>query len=189
MPYRKSPIQIDYIYHLYNRGVDKNNIFFHKSDWEYFTLKMHHYFKPEHVSILAYCLMPNHYHLLVDVHTDQFITKVLHPFFASYVISVNKYQNRVGPLFQGPYKAKEVDSEQSLLHLSRYIHRNPVEAGLVSDPIDWSYSSYPIYSGKKDDALVNTELILSLMGGFTNYEKFVLEYSKYELDRNLTIDI
>jgi len=188
MPYRKSPIQIDHIYHLYNRGVDKSKIFFRKSDWEYFILKMHHYFKPEYVSVLAYCLMPNHYHLLVDIHTEQFISKVIHPFFSSYVISVNKYQNRVGPLFQGPFKAKEIDSDESLLHLSRYIHLNPVEAGLVSHPNEWNYSSYLAYSGKKDEPFINSDLILSMMNGFTNYEKFVLEYSINELDRNLAID-
>jgi REP element-mobilizing transposase RayT len=188
MPYRKSPIQIDQIYHLYNRGVDKNNIFFQKSDWEHFYHKMQYYFKPKHVSVLAYCLMPNHFHLLIEVHSEQLISKVLQPFFASYVTSVNKYHQRVGPLFQGPFKSKEVDSDQSLIHLSRYIHRNPVEAGIITDINEWRYSSYPVYSGQKNDEFIKTDLILSIMGGVILYEKFVLDYSKNELDKNLTID-
>ena len=187
MPYRKSPIQIDHIYHIYNRGVDKNNIFFGKSDWINFYLKMQRYFKPEYVSVLAYCLMHNHFHFLVYVHSDQFVSKALQPFFGSYVATINKYQKRVGPLFQGSYKSKEVDSEESLLHLSRYIHRNPVEAGIVMKPEDWSYSSYPVYKGLRRDAFVKTDMILAIIGGSDYYEEFVEEYSDKELDKSLTI--
>ena len=188
MPYRKSPIHLDHIYHIYNRGVDKNNIFFQKSDWINFYFKMQKYFKPEYVSVLAYCLMQNHFHLLIYAHSDQFVSKALQPFFVSYVTTINKYQKRVGPLFQGPFKSKEVDSDESLLHLSRYIHRNPVEAGIVLNPDEWRHSSFPVYKGLRRDGFVKTDMILDIMGGLVFYEKFVEDYSSMVLDKSLTFD-
>ena len=106
---------------------------------------MRRYFNPDVLSLLAYCLMPNHYHLLVYLKTENISKKVMQPFGTSYVKAVNKQQKRVGPLYQGPFKAKLVDNDTYLAHLTRYIHLNPVYANLVGHPADWPYYSYTEY--------------------------------------------
>lgn len=175
MPFRKKPIVPDKIYHIYNRGVDKRPIFLNKNDWEFFYAKMRDYFKPEHASLLAFCLMPNHYHLIVLTHSKEFSLKVMQPFMLSFVKRINKKYQRAGTLFQGPFQSKVVESEGSLLQLSRYIHLNPVKAKLVDKPEDWEYSSYRDYIGYRKNNFIRTDIILSLMGNPELYQKFVLE--------------
>ena len=102
-------------YHVYNRGVNRGVIFFNQENYAFFIRRMSHYFQPAIVQIIAYCLMPTHHHLLVRMITDdEFASKVMQPFGTSYVKAVNKQQDRVGPLFQGKYKVKLVDSDAYL---------------------------------------------------------------------------
>jgi len=126
-------------YHLYNLGVNHQPIFFNDGNWGYFIKRLKHYFQQELIDIIAYCLMPNHYHLIVYLKTDELSSKIMQPFTVSYTKAVNLQQNRVGSLFKGTFKAKLVDKNEYLLHLSRYIHLNPVFANLVKHPSDWVY--------------------------------------------------
>ena len=135
------------IYHIYNRGVNRQNIFFQKANWVHFIKLTKKYFTPELVDVIAYCLMPNHFHFLFNVKCDNFGKKYMMPFLVSYTKSINRQENRVGPLFQGAYQAKVVDSDESVLHLSRYIHLNPLQAGLVDQAEQWMFSSYQDYLG------------------------------------------
>ena len=99
--------------------------------------------------------------------------KVMQPFGTSYVKSVNKQQKRVGPLYQGPFKAKHVDNDAYLSYLTRYIHLNPVRAKLVKHPADWPYSSYSDYIGIRNGTLPQTDLILSQFATQADYRDFV----------------
>ncbi|MCB0037983.1 MAG: transposase, partial [Anaerolineales bacterium] len=158
------------------RGVDRQPIFFARENWGFFIQRMHQYFQPQYVDVIAYCLMPNHYHILVYIKVDdEFGTRVMQPFGTSYVKAVNRYKKRIGPLFQGRYKAKLVDSGQYLHTLTRYIHLNPVCARLVDDPADWPYSSYLDYVGLRNGQLPKPDIILEQFETRDSYRKFVLD--------------
>jgi putative transposase len=172
-PGKNPPLLPGNYYHFYNRGVNRQPIFFHKENWGFFIKKLRHYFKPAQIIILAYCLMPNHYHLLVYLLAENIGNTVMQPFGTSYVKAINRQQKRVGPLYQGPFKAKHVDNEAYLAHLTRYIHLNPVRAGLVDHPADWPYSSYTDYIGLRRGTLPQTELILSQFDSQADYQTFV----------------
>jgi putative transposase len=172
-PGKNPPLLPGNYYHFYNRGVNRQPIFFCTANWGFFIQKMRHYLQPELITVLAYCLMPNHYHFLVYLLTDDIGNKAMQPFGTSYVKAVNRQQGRVGPLYQGPFKAKHVDNDGYLAHLTRYIHLNPVRAGLVDHPADWPYSSYTDYVGLRNGTLPQTELILSQLPSRTDYQAFV----------------
>ena len=174
-------IRANHFYHIYNRGVNRQAIFFGERNYRFFIQRLRAYFSPEHADIVAYCLMPTHYHLLVQVRTNDFGKTVMHPLSTSYTKAVNREQGRVGPLFQGKYKARLVATDAYLRNVTRYIHRNPVEAGYVQDLTSWPYSSYPDYIGLRDGALPNSHLILRSYRSATAYRQAV-ECGDYEPD-------
>ena len=155
-------------YHLYNRGVDKRIIFQDRDDYTRFLYLLKIYLSPlenlqaefpllrtylinknlaGQVDLLAYCLMPNHFHLLVHQKNKDGITKLMRQVMTSYSKYFNNRFERIGPLFQDIYKAALVDSDDYLLHLSRYIHLNPLYRGITVD--EYICSSYFNYLGKK----------------------------------------
>jgi putative transposase len=180
VPYRKVEFRAGQTYHLYNRGVNRQPIFFRPENWGYFIKQLRRYFKPERIDILAYCLMPTHYHLMVTLKTDDLGARVMQPFSVSYTKAVNRQQERVGPLFQGPFQAAWVDRDSYLLHLSRYIHMNPVVAGLVARPEDWTFSSYRDYIGLRNGTLPVPDVVLSQFPSRQAYRAFVESYRDQE---------
>jgi REP element-mobilizing transposase RayT len=173
MPYRRNLLAEGQYYHLYNRGVNRQPIFFCEPNWAFFIRLIQKYFQPDLVEILAYCLMPTHYHLLVCLHTDGFPQKVMQPFGISYTKAINEQQNRVGPLFQGHFQAAWVDSSAYLLQLSRYIHLNPVRTNLVEHASDWIYSSYRDYIGLRKGTIPHKEMVMSFFSTPGDYREFV----------------
>jgi len=163
----------DEYYHIYNRGVNRQAIFFVDHNWTFLLRRLRKHFLPDLVEIIAYCLMPNHYHLMVLVKSDDFSHKVMQPFGTSYTKAINKEQGRVGALFQGRFKGKHIAKDNYLLHLSRYIHRNPVEAGLVSKLMDWEFSSYRDYIGQRTGTLPKPSIILEQFTSVEDYAAFV----------------
>lgn len=162
MPYRETPLLPGSSYHIYNRGVNGEKIFFSERNSLYFINRLA-YFIDQKADLLAYCLMPNHFHLLVRVKTENFTQAVLKPFFTSYVRAVNLDQQRTGPLFQGRYRVKEIEDESNLMICMKYIHLNPVKANLVSSPEDWKYSSYSDYFLGKRHSLTQTTLAFDFL--------------------------
>ncbi len=114
------------------------------------------------IELIAYCLMPNHFHLLIKQVTRDGMTKLMRSLSTTYTMYFNKKYQRVGSLFQGKYKAALVTQDNYLLHLSRYIHLNPLLSGLMtgSDPVNWPYSSYQYYIGHKKADWVKPEIVL-----------------------------
>jgi len=98
-----------------------------------------------YVKILAYCLMPDHYHLLVKILKDDVFSKLISDVENSFSRYLNTKQKRKGPLWQSNFKAVRIKNNEQLLHVSRYIHLNPTTANLVADPKDWRFSSYRDY--------------------------------------------
>jgi REP element-mobilizing transposase RayT len=182
MPYRKTLAQPDCYYHIYNRGVDRRPIFFCSDNWRHFLVLLRRYFVPSSGQIVAYCLMPNHYHLLVRVLALDFAKDVMQPFGVSYTKGVNLQQSRVGPIFQGPYRSVAIESDDQLLHLSRYIHLNPVRAGLVTAPEDWPFSSYREYVGLRTGTLPEPSVVLGQFSGMRDYAQFVNAYLDTDKD-------
>ena len=165
-------------YHLYNRGVNRQPIFFEQKNWGYFIKRLRHYCLPDLIEIVAYCLMPNHYHILAYLKDDNLSKKIMQPFTVSYTKAVNQQQDRVGPVFQGVFKAKLVDKNEYLLHLSRYIHLNPVLAGIANNPANWTFSSYQDYVGLRHGTLSKPDIVLSQLPSRQAYAKFVHAYSE-----------
>jgi len=140
--------------------VNRQSIFFCKSNWNFFIQEIRRYFQPDLVEILSYCRMPTHYHLLVGLRTDDFATQVMQPFGTSYTKAINRQQDRVGPIFQGRFQAIRVDTNAYLLQLSKYIHLNPVSTKLAVQPTDWIYSSYQDYIGLRHGNIPKTEMLI-----------------------------
>jgi putative transposase len=114
------------------------------------------------VELLAYCLMPNHFHLVVRQSDDRGMPELVKRLSNAYVSYFNRRYDRVGSLFQGSYRAALIDEQKGLLTLSRYVHRNPLELlpgqGLLEE---YPYSSYPEYLGRRQTEWVHPEVILA----------------------------
>jgi putative transposase len=154
----KDKIEEGHYYHIYNRGNNKGLIFFEEANYHYFLEKFEMYVVP-HCEVFAYCLMPNHFHLFLKTNDKRCFERGLRNFFISYVKSINKRYQRVGSLFQGRYKAKEITSSGYFTNIVTYIHRNPVEAGLVTQPEDYHFSSYHFYLYPTDGLLTKNPVI------------------------------
>ena len=187
-------------YHVFNRGSNKREIFLEKYDLERFFLSMqefnsenpigsiyeHSFNKKksnrdsELVEFICYCLNPNHYHFLVKQATDDGIAKFMHRLGTGYTKYFNQKYENSGSLFQGTYKAKHVNNNEYLLHLSAYINLNPEAHQLGSLA---SKSSWGEYLNSKNEGFCNTEIILSQFKNISEYKKFAkdsLELIKQE---------
>jgi len=135
-------------YHLFNRTNNRERLFHTEENKRYFCSKLQRYLTP-HCSILAFVLMPNHFHLLFRCETDmpENISRAVAVTLRSYTRGINRQYARTGSLFQQNTKALEVKDEQYLLTLIAYIHQNPVRAGLVSTVEEWKYSSFHDLTG------------------------------------------
>ncbi|MDJ1171277.1 transposase [Roseofilum sp. BLCC_M154] len=188
MPYRQVQFQQGCYYHIYNRGNNRQAIFFETDNYLYFLRQFRHYFiEPQVLDVLAYCLMPNHYHFLVYLNQADF-SQHMQRFTLSYTKAMNRRYERVGSLFQGRFQAILVDNDRYLAHLTRYIHLNPVEANLVESAEDWPYSSYPEYLQVRGGTLPQCERVTSLFESVDAYRQFVEEGGRDEVIQNLLFD-
>ena len=172
MPIRDTPFRAGEYYHVYNRGCNREPIFVRRENYLFFLTRLREYLCDSTADVFAYCLMPNHYHLLIRLRDDD-LSGPMHAMSTSYSKAFNKECQRVGPLFQGPFRAIHVDREEYLLHLTRYIHLNPVVAGLVARPEDWEFSSYPEYVGLRNGTLPQPHGVLESIGSSEAYRAFV----------------
>lgn len=189
-------------YHIYNRGVEKRTIFTNHLDYSTFLGYLKQYLSPPSphsdqrtlvlngktytvetrkpnnfhgkVTLLAYCLMPNHFHLLIKQTAKNNITSFMKSLCTRYTMYFNKSQQRVGRLFQGIYKAVLVETDAQLLHLTRYIHLNPLKLSptarslhqlLISQP-----SSYAEYCGKRITPWIDTTEVISFFNTHANHQ-------------------
>ncbi len=135
-------------YQVYNRGVNKQKIFFNEDNYEFFLDKIERHIAP-YCDILSYCLMPNHFHLLISTNDNSSdLSKALQVALSSYTRAINIQENRTGSLFQQNTKRKYIhtnDDGRYLTSVFNYIHQNPTDAKLVLSPEDWQYSSFNEY--------------------------------------------
>ena len=207
MPKRKTILATGETYHIFNRSLQHVPIFSTKTEFEQFLVAARYYlqknppvklsyyrqqpdrykldFNKTVVRLSAHCLMPSHFHLLLTQLEDEGIKKYIHKVATSYSRYFNTKHERKGPLFESKFKAVRIESHEQLVHLSRYIHLNPVTAYLVEDPEDYQYSSYNIYLGKKKSDFVDPSDVLANFSTPQKYKKLVLDQKDYqkELDR------
>lgn len=180
----KTPLEVNRYYHLYNHAVGKELLFFKDENYLYFLNKLETklcaYF-----NFYAYCLMPNHFHLVVSVKDYQtissllvnplpeqelylFLSRKLSNVFNSYAQAINKQEQRKGSLFYNRFKRKVINNEAYFVKLIHYLHYNPVKAGLCSNVAQWKYSSYKALISDKETVL-NKGAVLQLFGGKANF--------------------
>jgi len=192
MPRRLIPFVPELHYHIYNRGNNRERIFFEPDNYLFFLKRIKEYLVPV-ADVLVYCLMPTHYHVVGRIKPTSEISKILEVFDSSkpahspistammklsvsYTKAINKRFQRTGVLFQGQFQAKPILSSEYLFNLCRYIHGNPVKDGLVADISQWQYSNYLEWIGERDGKLVDKAFVQDNFDTPNEYRKFVLEY-------------
>lgn len=202
MAFRKTILATSETYHIFNRSVAGIPIFRGKREYEIFLEAMEFYLHAQPptkfslyrasrdrfeinsdenlVTILCFCLMPNHFHFMLKQEKEagikQFIQRLSNSF--AHYFSV-KYKQR-GHVFEGNFKAVRIETDEHFIHLSRYIHLNPVTAYIVEDPKDYPYSSYNTYLGNRGFLFVDPKLILTHFPSAKKYEEFVLNQKDYQ---------
>jgi len=159
------PLRISFegaVYHITARGNERKKVYLSKGDYERFLHYLFEARKKYRIIVHCYVLMSNHYHLIMETPNAN-LSKVMHYINGSYTTYFNKKRRRSGHLFQGRYKSIIVDKDSYLLELSRYIHLNPVRAGMVQKPEDYQHSSYKAYTVKSGNTLITENLILGLL--------------------------
>jgi putative transposase len=160
-------------FHAFNRGVNREKIFFREQDYRLFLRIVSECTDGIGIVMLAYCLLPNHFHFALRQDEPYAMAHFFKRLCDTYVKTINTIYGRVGHLFQGAYKLRLVDNPETLPNLSRYIHRNPVEANLVRDPTQWEYSSSREYCGLRRPTFLNTSIILDHVGGPERYRDYL----------------
>ncbi|MBI3578258.1 MAG: transposase [Ignavibacteriales bacterium] len=161
------------IYHIYNRGVRKSPIFFNKGNYQYCLELIKKYAETYDVTVIAYCLMPNHYHFVLQQKEGGTISKFLQTTFNAYTQAINKQQALSGTLFQGRAKTKQIESDSYVMGVIRYIHLNPVMARLTTKPEEWEFSDYHKWIGTQSDSLTHLSLRDRFFRDGKDYRLFV----------------
>lgn len=175
----------DSYYHVYARGASRKEIFLDAEDYEYYLSLIARYLcnEPQRdktgrtyvhlvgmVELLAYCQMPNHFHLLLYQVDEGVICTLMRGIMTSYSRYFNQKYDRSGPLFETRYKSSRVSSDTYLMHISRYIHLNPVKWR------SWKWSSFSAYTGGQQPEWLQIGRIKELFSSTEKYIEFVTDY-------------
>lgn len=211
MPYRKVFFANGEIYHIINRGVAQQPIFSNRKDYLKFLslIDFYRYIKPSlsfsHynrlakdekeeflknlkknsqllVEILTFCLLPNHFHLLLKQLRDKGISIFLRNLQNSYARYFNIKSQRIGPLFQSIFKAVRIETQEQLLHVCRYIHLNPSSSYIIGikDLENYPWSSLPEYLSQRVPIFTKPEVILKGFKDKNEYKKFIFDQAEYQ---------
>lgn len=178
-------LEKDCFYHIYNRGNNGDTIFKNDENYFYFLRLLEKYLIKK-TSIYAYCLMKNHYHILLKINDDEKITQSFSNFFNAYAKAFNKATNRTGSLFEKHFKRIKVNNEDYLKTLVVYIHTNPQHHQFVDSFKNYEHSSYKAIALNKDTFVESKETI-ELFGSIDNFEHVHMQKSdllakKYTLE-------
>ena len=168
-------------YHIYNRAVEKRTIFYTEKDYEYFINKILYFKEKTNVKILAYCILPNHFHFLLKEPEStsrvgfSAIAKFISILANSYTKYFNLNKDHVGRIFQGPFRSKLVSDDNYLQVLVNYINLNHLKHKITKKPNDWFYSSHHNYLGRRKEKIVDKDYLID----FNNYNKCIPQYLSY----------
>ena len=181
----------DKFYHIFNRGVNGQPIFFEERNYSFFLKRLDMYLS-DFIDLYSYCLMPNHFHLFFKVREIIGLNRkgkmcsieiAFKHLFMSYAKAINETYGRTGSLFQQNYRQKEVDNDAYFSWIIQYIHMNPVKAGLCNEPAGWRYSSYSAIISNKPTKLKREEVV-EWFGNINRFEKIhkerVIDFNKIE---------
>jgi REP element-mobilizing transposase RayT len=173
---RRTKLRTGETYHLYNRGNRKAEVFHDRQDYLYFLRQLRKYLLEFPVTLIAYCLMPNHYYLMVRQDGDNAISEMMQALGTSLSKTYNEKYGTVGSLFQGKFRDEHVGDNGYLMFLARYIHRNPIKAKLCAAPEDWEFSNYRDVLGQRAGTLCDFSSVLACFADDANiYREFVLD--------------
>jgi putative transposase len=212
MPGRSVPLVNEEYYHVYNRGTNKKPIFWQKRDYQRFIELLRFYSYTNHllryskflllanenrqniwqlmakendksVHIIAFCLMPNHFHILLKQVTANGISKFMGNIQNGYTRYANTKYDGVGPFLQGQFKAVHISDNYQLVHVSRYIHLNPYTGFVVKDfqaLCSYAWSSLPEYIERARTSFYHKEVIQSQFTSSSDYKQFVFDQARYQ---------
>lgn len=186
-------------YHIYNRGNNRENLFYKEENYHFF-LKKYDYYLSDYLETYAYCLLPNHFHLLVKVKPlemfkfsnflklgkpledpSEIVSEAFRRFFMSYSKAINKQSARTGSLFQKNFKRKLIEQDAYLLTCAKYIHQNPQKHGICDDFKTYQYSSYGRILIEKPTKLMKKEVI----NWFGNNDSYKQLHDTFNIDNNI----
>lgn len=199
MPARYIPFADNEYYHVFNRGVARMPIFNSIYNYQRFMKTVIYYqiegpkprfsnFVPtahsldkskKIVNIVAYCLMPNHFHFILQQVRENGISEFVSKLSNSYTKYFNTKFERVGPLLQGQFKAVYIETDEQLTHLSRYIHLNPLVGYVTKDLSLYPWSSYNEFLNNDSSGICSKEIVLDKFKSRTDYRQFVLDQVDY----------
>jgi putative transposase len=162
------------LYHVIVRGNQRQKTFLDESDYQAYLERLGRYRKGLGVTVYAYCLMPNHVHLLVETGAQP-LSRFMQGVQQSYTQYFNRKHRKVGHLFQGRYRAIVCDKDEYLLTLIRYIHQNPVRAKMVRKIDEYRYSGHRNYVEGRESEVLKPRMVLDMLGGRAGYRRFVQE--------------
>ncbi|MBI2019394.1 transposase [Candidatus Daviesbacteria bacterium] len=209
--FRKLVFRDGEIYHVFNRGIDRRTIFTDKKEYERFQklIKFYRhkdipirfskinqqpvefrekileklYSSERALDILSYCIMPNHFHFLLKQTSDKGVSVFISNIVNAYTKYFNTKHERTGPLFEGVFKAVHIETDEQLVHVSRYIHLNPVSSSIIptGELEDYEWSSYPEYLSLTEEEIAQKDLVLDMFKSIQAYQEFVnnqIDYAK-----------
>ncbi|HPF51322.1 MAG TPA: hypothetical protein PK335_07085 [Draconibacterium sp.] len=191
-----TPILGGNYYHIFNRGINRQAIFFEEKNYAYFLHLMKQFVVP-YVSVLAYCLIPNHFHLVIKVKEEilisegegipslpkdgilikdeieigKWVSRQYRRMFITYSMAINKQENRTGSLLDKNFKRLEITENEYLKYVIYYAHFNPKKHGLVEDFINYKYSSYSAMISEKETNL-DRELVYEIFEGEEGFKQY-----------------
>jgi REP element-mobilizing transposase RayT len=200
---KSTPLEPSHYYHIYNRGNNRENIFFEDRNYHYFLRLYANYIEPV-AETFAYCLMRNHFHVLVRIRTElagqpfaglkpakgltpEIVSRHFSNFFNSYAQAINKAYDRTGALFQKRFGRVLVDSDRYFLTLIHYIHFNPQKHGFVEDFRTYPYSSYSACLSTQPTRLKRQE-VLNRFGDASQFANFHQELADEKSIQHLVED-
>lgn len=187
MPRQARIISETGMYHVILRGINKQDIFFDNQDRYKFINELIKTKEKYEYELLTYCLMPNHVHFELKDKNMQ-LSEIMKSLNISYSSYFNKKYDRVGHLFQNRYFSNPIQTDKYLLELHRYIHQNPIKAG-ISSLENYRWSSYRSYAYEEDDKVTDVELIKSYFSNMDELKKFNFQNIKYNYDNILEFEI
>lgn len=212
MPHRNQPLVTNETYHVFNRSVGRLPIFLTQKDYKRAmeVISFYIYSKPpirfshynrlpkdskkdflenleknckKQIEILAFCLMPNHFHFLLKQIEPNGISNFIRNFQNSYAKYFNTKTQRSGALFQSMFKAVRMESDEQFLHVARYIHLNPATSYLiqnVSELEKYNWSSYPLYLDSQNSEIINKEAVLNFFPSLQKFKEFTLDQADFQ---------
>lgn len=171
-------------FHIMVQGISKEKIFLKKEYKEKYIYLIKFFLNKQNVNLISYCVMDNHVHIIIYAEHISELTKFMERLNTTYAMFYNKNENRVGYVFRDRFKSKLLNTKDYLAKCIKYVHMNPVKAGMVKEEKDYKYSSYNDYIEKK--GIVSEELLRKIFDNKCNYLK---QFVQIEYDEELFFEI